>query len=280
MKTAKHLLVAVMSFSLLFLMNSCSKDDDTPNPPPPNNVTVVKTWDIPLKSSYVVPAPTGRTDSGTARLELMSDNSLRYTLNVTNLGADDSLSTAELRAGDVVSEGPALLDLNPTFASNAFTDTLTGLRQSLVDSLQTAPVYLTIQSLDQPEGIVRGQLDKTIDYAADLDLSGSNVVPPTTTGSTGIGSIRLTSDKTLYSNINVSNLDAGDSLTNAGLYLGAAGATGALFQQLAAIGADFGTTKTYSLSDELITQLKNDPMYLNVYSGLQAANGLLRGQLR
>ena len=279
MKTAKRLLVAVMVLSFLFVMDSCSKDDND-NPLPPNNPTVTKTWDIPLKSSYVIPSPNARTDSGTAKIELMSDNSIRYTLNVNNLASGDALGSAELRSGDVVSEGPVLIDLNPTFTNGVFSDTLTGLRQSLVDSLQNTPVYLTVQSTQQPEGVVRGQLDKTIDYAADLALSGANVVPPVSTAATGVASIRLTSDKMLYSNISATNLDAGDSLTTAGLYLGAAGATGAVFQQLAATGADFGTTKTYTLSDELITQLKNDPMYLNVYSGAQATNGLLRGQLR
>jgi hypothetical protein len=279
MKTVKHLLVAVMSLSSLLVFDSCSKDDND-NPNPPATPTVVKTWDIPLKASYVIPAPNARTDSGTAKLELMSDNSLRYNINVNNLASGDVLGSAELRSGDVVSEGPVLLDLNASFSNGVYSDTLTSLRQSLVDSLQNSPVYLTVQSTQQPEGVVRGQLDKTIEFASDVALSGSNVVPPVATGATGTASIRLTSDKTLYSNISATNLDAGDSVTTAGLYLGAAGATGTLFQQLAATGADFGTTKTYTLSDELITQLKNDPIYLNVYSGAQATNGLLRGQLR
>jgi CHRD domain len=272
-------LVAVMSFSSLLVFDSCSKDDND-NPNQPATPTVVKTWDVPLKASYVIPAPNARTDSGTAKIELLSDNSLRYNINVNNLASGDVLGAAALRSGDVVAEGPVLLDLNAAFTNGVYSDTLTSLRQSLVDSLQNSPVYLTVQSTQQPEGVVRGQLDKTIEFAADLSLSGTNVVPPVATGATGTASIRLTADKTLYSNISATNLDAGDSLTTAGLYIGAAGATGTLFQQLAATGADFGTTKTYTLSDELITQLKNAPIYLNVYSGAQATNGLLRGQLR
>jgi len=280
MKTAKHLFFCAIALSSIFLLNSCSKDEDVQNPPDIIPVTLVKHWEIPLSAKFEVPAPAGRTETGTAVLDLMSDNSLRYSVTVADVAATDSLTMSHLHAGDVVTAGPVILDLEPVFVNGVATDTISGLRQSLADSIQNGAVYLNVHSRELPGGIVRGQLDKTIDFAADIALDGGSVVPPTTTTADGTTVLRLTSDKTLYSNVSIENLDAGDALSTAALYLGAAGATGAKFQDLATALADFGITKTSILSDELITQLKNDAMYVNVFSTNQATNGLVRGQVR
>jgi len=281
MKTAKHLFFLVCSISAMFLMYSCSKDETTDNPDPNTPPTVLKHWEIPLSAMFEVPAPSGRTDSGTAVLDLMSDNSLRYSINITNLAAGDSLIMAHLHAGDPVTSGPVILDLAASFVNNSAADTITNLRQTLVDSLNNnQSIYLNVHSTQLPDGVARGQLDKNIVYAADIALTGGDVVPPTTTSATGNAYLRLTSDNILYSNTSVNNLDANDTLSTAAIYQGAAGATGALFQDLVASAAEFGTTMADTLSAELANGLRNDPLYINVYSINQATNGLIRGQIR
>lgn len=279
MKTAKLLFFGAVTAASLFVLNACTKDDNENPDPGPGPATSVKKWDIPLSAAYEVPAPTGRTETGTASLELMSDNSLRYTINVPTVTAGDSLTMAHLHAGDVVTSGPVILDLHPTFVNGTYSDTITGISQSLADSIQNGAVYLNVHSRDFPEGLIRGQLDKTIDFAADVNMTGANVVPAVTTTAEGNSYFRLTSDKVLYSSIAVDNVEAGDSVTTAGLYLGGADANGTLFQQFADSYADFGVTKTDTLTDEQITQLKNDPVYVSAASKNQA-NGLVRGQIR
>lgn len=279
MKTAKQLFFGAVTVASLFILNSCTKDDNNPTDPGDGPVTLVKKWEIPLNAAFEVPAPAGRTETGNAVLELMSDNSLRYSINVPSVTAGDSLTMAHLHAGDPVTAGPVILNLEPVFVNGVAADTITGLRQTLADSIETGAVYLNVHSRDFPDGLVRGQLDKSIDFASDVNLTGANVVPAVNTTAEGKSYFRLTTDKILYSNIAVNNVEAGDSVTTAGLYLGGADANGTLFQQFADSYADFGVTKSDTLTDEQITQLKNDPIYVTAASKNQA-NGLVRGQIR
>ena len=55
---------------------SCKKDDAVPAP------TIVKQWTVALSAKNENPVPAGRTETGTALLMLMSDNSLTYTITV------------------------------------------------------------------------------------------------------------------------------------------------------------------------------------------------------
>src|SRR5205085_5157574 len=63
----------------IVLLENC-KHDSMPGP------TTVKKWEaVEMKSIYEVPAPAGRTEEGEATLELLSDNSLKFTLHIHNL---------------------------------------------------------------------------------------------------------------------------------------------------------------------------------------------------
>ncbi|WP_336513899.1 CHRD domain-containing protein [Pollutibacter soli] len=279
MKTAKQLFFGAITVASLFVMNSCTKDDNDPSNPGGSNPTMVKKWEIPISAAFEIPAPAGRTETGNAVLELWSDNSLRYSINVPSVTAGDSLTMAHLHSGDPVTVGPVILNLAPTFVNGVASDTITGLRQSLADSIETGAVYLNVHSKDFPDGLVRGQLDKTIDFATDVNMTGANVVPAVNTTADGKSYFRLTTDKILYSTTTVNNIEAGDSVTTGALYLGAADANGTLMQQFADSYADFGITKADTLTDEQITQLKSDPVYVTIASKNQA-NGLVRGQIR
>jgi hypothetical protein len=93
-------------------------------------------------------------------MKLYSDNSFSYTLTVDNLAATDALVTAHLHAGDVITSGPVILPFDPTFSGNTASDTLTGLRQSLVDSLKddANDIYVNVHTTQVGSGLVRGQL--------------------------------------------------------------------------------------------------------------------------
>ncbi|RYY90791.1 MAG: hypothetical protein EOO11_23370, partial [Chitinophagaceae bacterium] len=54
---------------------SCDKDNDDNNNPAP---TTTREWNLTLSPRNEVPAPAGRTETGTAQLKLLSDNSLQY----------------------------------------------------------------------------------------------------------------------------------------------------------------------------------------------------------
>jgi hypothetical protein len=274
-KKMKINVLIVSGLSLFVLSSSCSKSDN--NTPAP---TVVKHWDIAMNAKYENPAATGRTETGTASLDLYSDNSFKYNIAVTGLAGGDALTASHIHFGDAATNGPVILNFNPVFSANAATATIKGLRQTLVDSIQTGTVYVNVHSTQFPGGLVRGQMDKTIDYAVDVALSGTNEVPAVTTTATGLALLRLMTDKTLYSKVTVSNLEANDTLTAAHFHgPAAAGVNAGVLQGLCSSAADFGIVKSNLLTDANVTNLKTAAVYVNVHSKVKPG-GIIRGQIR
>lgn len=269
----KYLLFA----SILITAGSCSKDNSNPVVGP----TIVKEWTIPMAAANENPAPAGRAETGSAKLQLYSDNSLKYNITVTGLAADDQLVNAHLHAGDVITSGPVVLPLEPTFTAGTATGTITGLRSSLVDSLKSAAneIYINVHSTQVGSGLLRGQLNTGLDMVADIPMTGANEVPAVNTTATGMALLRLTTDKKLYSKITVTGLEDGDALSAAHIHSGAAGANGDVVVGLYGSSAEFGTAKIIPVEDATIATLKNDPIYVNAHSTNHPA-GIIRGQIR
>jgi hypothetical protein len=258
---------------LATVFQSCEHDDD-------DSPSTVKTWNVDIKAIYEVPAPAGRNEEGEATIELLSNNSLRYTIHIHNLSASDALNNAHIHSGDAGTSGGILIPFNPTFTGAGTTGTVTGLRQGQIDTLLGYPVYVNVHSTQVPAGLARGQLDKEVVLAKDIVLLGSNEVPPVSTTATGVAILRLTHDKVLYSKVTVTNLESNDTLTVSHIHPGAAGANGSPLIFLCNNLADFGVLKISSpLPDAQYNQLLNDPMYVNAHSRRHGP-GLVRGQVR
>ncbi|THU40096.1 CHRD domain-containing protein [Niastella caeni] len=254
-------------------LQSCEHDKD-------DGPSKVKRWDVDIKAIYEVPAPPGRNEEGEATIELFADNSLKFNLHIHNLSPSDALTNAHIHIGDAGTSGGIIIPFNPTFVGAGATGTVTGLRQGQVDTLQNMPVYVNVHSKEVPAGLARGQLDKRIEFAADITLSGANEVPPVSTTATGLAILRLTHDKVLYSKVTVTNLESNDTLTAAHIHPGAAGTNGPPLIFLCNNLADFGVLKISSpLDDAWVTQLKTTPMYVNAHSRRHGP-GLIRGQIR
>jgi hypothetical protein len=255
------------------LLQSCEHDSD--------DASSVKKWgDVEMKAIYEVPAPAGRNEEGEATIELFADNSLKYSFHIHNLSPGDALTNAHIHAGDAATPGGVLIPLNPAFTGAGASGTVTGLRSGQIDTLLTMPVYINVHSTQAPGGLVRAQLDKTIDYAVDVSMNGANERPnPVTTTATGLSILRLMTDKTLYSNVTVNNLETNDTLSVAHVHRGTADIAGPVRITLCSSRADFGVVKSQTLVDSLITILKNDPCYTNAHSKLKPA-GIVRGQIR
>ena len=256
---------------------SCSDDKDDPIVTP----SIVKEWNVPLAAANENPAPADRTETGTAAMQLLSDNSFKYTITVNGLKADDQLVNAHLHTGDVITSGPVVLPFEPTFSGGNSTGTITGLRQSLVDSLKSSAndIYVNVHSSQVGAGLVRGQLNTTVDMAADVALSGANEVPAVNTTATGKALLRLTTDKKLYSKITVADLEGNDTLTAAHIHPGGVGTNGGVLVGIYGDSTEFGKTKIIDVADSIVTKLKNDSLYVNVHSKRHPA-GTIRGQIR
>jgi len=265
----------LLHFLLLSMISMASCEHDPAVLP-----TTVKKWEnLLIASKNEVPAPAGRTEEGELTLELKSDNSLSFDFHIHNLTPGDALTAAHIHTGDAGTAGTVMINLNPTFNGAEGSGVVTGLRQGQIDTLLNQPVYFNVHSTQLSAGIARAQLDKTVEFAMDISLSGANEVPAVTTTATGLCILRLTDDKMLYSKITVNNIETNDTLRVAHIHRGAAGSNGPVRIFLASTIDDFGILKTATLVDSLYTMLKNDPVYANAHSKLRGS-GLVRGQIR
>lgn len=263
--------------SLTMALVACKKDDPAPVIVP----TIVKEWKIPLAAKNENNPPSSRTETGTANLKLLSDNSLTYTIAVVGLASGDVLNAAHIHVGDVISNGGVILGLNPTFSGGNASGTITNVRTTLIDSLKddVNELYFNVHSTQVASGLVRGQLNTNIEMAEFITLSGANEVPAITTTATGTALIRVTSAKKIYTKVSITNLETGDAMTAAHIHKAAAGVNGAVILGFYSSAADFGTVKINTLTDVLYTAIKTDAIYVNTHS-TNKPSGILRGQIR
>lgn len=267
-------LLATCCLPAMILFNACSKDDNNPVQQP----TLVKEWTVHLNVNNELTAPTGRTDSGTAVLQLYSDDTLRFSLTVKNLAAGDGLTASHIHAGDAVTNGSVYIPFNGTFTNNALSGAVL-LTPAQADSIQNFPMYVNIHSTQSPGGIMRGQMDKNIVFAANVVMTGANEVPPVTTTATGTTYLRLADDNTLFSKVVVADLESGDTWTAAHVHTGAPGVNGDVLVPLCNSATDFGISISSALTADVATTLLTAEVYANAHTTNHPA-GIIRGQIR
>ena len=121
-------------------------------------------------------------------------------------------------------------------------------------------------------------MEKTISFAVDIPLSGTNEVPPVTTTCTGMALLRMSGD-TLFSVVSFTGMEVGDTMTVSHIHRGAAGTNGPVRIFLANTTADFGVPRKTFLVDSLKTIVLSDPCYVNAHSKSRPG-GKIRGQIR
>jgi hypothetical protein len=257
---------------------SCKKNkDDGPK------VTTVKEWTLQLSAKNENPAPAGRTETGTFVLRVMSDKSVQYNISVTGLAGSDALTAAHIHTGNPGVNGGVILNFAPTFTGSTAAGSVANVRQTLLDSMTggTAELYVNVHSTQVGSGLVRAQLNSTVQWAQDINLAGANEVPAVTTTVTGIARFRMTSDGKLFYRVNVTDLPTGDgTLTAAHIHNGAAGANGSVLVLLASGIADFNVDKQLQLTDVQKTAIDGTgALYVNAHSTIFPA-GIVRGQIR
>jgi hypothetical protein len=276
MKRLKLSSAILLSLTLFVFLNSCSKSSSSSNTP-----TVTKHWDIIMNAKFEVPAPSGRSETGTAALDLYSDMTMKYTINVTGLASGDGLTAAHIHTGDPMTGGPVILGFNPTFTNGIATGQVS-VRSTLADSLKngTADFYVNVHSTQVPGGLLRGQLNNPVVFAADISMVGANEVPPVVTTASGMALLRLTTDKTLYAKVTVTGLEAGDVLTASHIHAAATGVNGSVIVPLSAISSDFGVELKFpNITDANVTLITTGQVYVNAHS-INHPAGLIRGQIR
>jgi CHRD domain len=268
----------VLGFCLL-IITSCSNDDDENTPAK----TLVQSFNIALNTSNAIPMVSDRSETGIIAMSLFDDNSLEFTITVNNLATTDALTAAHIHMGDVVSAGGVAITLvdgnNIAFAGNTANGTIT-LSTAEISTLQGGDVYVNVHSTESGPGLVRGQIDQSVDSAYNVSLSPANAVPPIMGRSeSGTAYFRLVGS-TLYYKVIVNDFDATDAIAGGHIHEGSSSVNGGVFISLEIFDiSQLNVTKSIQLDSGNLTKINNDELYVNIHSNQQEL-GLLRGQIR
>lgn len=274
MKKLNILLMFV--FSALFAF-SCTDEEEVP-------VKVqVQTFDIMLDNANSIPMVMDRDETGDIQMNLYDDNTLEFTITINDLSGSDALTMAHVHTGDVVTAGGVAITLvdgtDISFSGNTATGEIL-LTDDEVATLQGSDVYVNVHSSEQPAGLVRGQIDQTIDNAYNVAMSPSNEIPAIEgRNETGSAFIRIIGT-TMYYKVMVEDLDATDAITAGHIHEGTSTENGGVLINLEITdGEQLDQTKSLELSTDELSKVNNDALYVNIHS-TQHGGGLLRGQIR
>jgi hypothetical protein len=270
-------ITAFSIIAILFLqLTSCSKSNDaTPA------ATVTWTKSVTMSTKFEVPALATRSETGTATLDLLSDNTLKYNIVVSGLASGDVITGAHIHLGNAASSGGVYIPFTvpANFSGTTLTGTTGVLTAGQIDTLKNQPAYVNVHTTQAASGLIRGQIDSKVTFAADVTMTGANEVPAVTTTATGLATIRVTEDKNIYVKVVVSNLESTDALSAAHIHSGASTVSGPVILGFYSAATDFGVVKKLALTDALYTSLLNDVIYVNAHSTTRPS-GLVRGQIR
>ncbi|NJK97115.1 MAG: CHRD domain-containing protein [Bacteroidales bacterium] len=268
----KYPVIKLLILILIPVAISCQKDDD--------DKMTEKEHNIELETSQEIPTVINRNEKGTANLKLYEDSTLSFKISVSDLSADDQLTVAQIHTGGPVDVGSPVIVLVDNsaikFNGNSASGTVK-LNSSQFNAVKNdGDFYVNVHSTKLPLGLVRGQLNKTITYAQNIDLTAmSNPLRP----ETGTAILRMDKDSTLFYKVSVNNLTEGDMLTSAQINVGASGVEGPSIISLYSSFDEYGTAKSTDLTGSQANFLLTSPVYISV-SSEQVPGELLRGQIR
>lgn len=238
-----------------------------------------KYWNETASSNYEVPVTRSTEIKAKFFLNLMTDHVFYYDILVDTSFKEDELTAAVLYTGTAASTGTLFADLKPTINGRHLSGNVQ-LTAEQAAVMMDQPVFLNVLSKLNPGGLVRLQLEKNIDFYADIPLTGTDVVPAVTTAASGKVILRITTDKVLHYQVMVNGLETGDVLQETHLHTGASGTNGTQQYVMAATAADYNVVKAAEgVTDAILAIFKTGTAYIDVHSANNTA-GLLRGQLR
>ncbi len=220
---------------IILLFSSCSDDDSS------TDKTLLQTFDVALNTENAIPMVAERDESGDISMKLYDDNSLDFTITINNLDATDILTAAHVHIGDVVSTGGVAITLvngtDISFNGNTATGQL-NLTSEEIAALKGDDIYVNVHSMQSAPGLVRGQVDQTIDNAYNIAISPSNEVPAVMgRNETGTAVLRIVGNS-LYYKISVSELEATDMITAGHIHEGSSAMNGGVLVNLQMTGND------------------------------------------
>lgn len=266
----------ILGFCLIS-MTQCDDDNDI------STKTVVESFDIKLSSSNSIPNIMDRNETGNIQMYLYSDNSLEFTITINNLVETDTLTTAHVHNGNVVSTGSVAITLvdasDIKFEENIAKGSIK-LTNLEVINLYANDVYINVHSKESSSGLLRGQVNKTVDQAYNIILSPENEIPVVSDRNEDASAYFRIIGSKMYYKIIINNLADDAIITGAHIHEGSSTVNGGVFLNLDITDNDqLNIMKSISLSESELSKIKNDKLYVNIHSS-DVPSGLLRGQIR
>ncbi|MBS1911089.1 MAG: CHRD domain-containing protein [Bacteroidetes bacterium] len=253
----------------------------------PDSFMVGTAYAIPSAATYefngadVTPPNNGTSGSGSGYLIYDSAaHSARYIVNWSELG--DNATAVEIHRGSIGTNGPRALALPLSAGSTMSVGTWMGMSDTDIAAMKQGALYITVNTASHPDGEIRGQLIPVDMFTASLEPA--NEVPPQSgTLASGTAYMALGSYPNGAYTLAVIGAygDITDSVTAAGLYLGATGNTGPLLATVEndmphhlAFAKDIAPTE---ITADQVAAIRSGNSYLNAYSPAYGS-GEIRGQ--
>ncbi|HVZ39728.1 MAG TPA: CHRD domain-containing protein [Candidatus Kapabacteria bacterium] len=253
----------------------------------PDSFMVGMAYAIPSAATYefdgrnVVPPNSGAGGSGSGYLIYdPATRSARYIVNWSDLGGD--VTGVKIRRGTAGTNGPKALALPLSAGSSMCVGMWTGMSDTDIAAMKHGALYITVNTASHPDGEIRGQLIPVDMFAASLEPA--NEVPPqsgTLASGTAYMALGSFADGSYTLAVIGAYGDITDSVTAAGLYLGAPGNIGPLLETVEndephhlEFSKDIASGE---ITADQVTAIRSGNSYLNVYSPAYGG-GEIRGQ--
>lgn len=248
-----------------------------------------------LTGAQEVP-PVGTSATGSARIVLAPDGQSMRVVVVTDLSRSQ-ITQAHIHVGTPGVNGGIAFFLSEAGFGSPLLVTLTPADylsppqaptyEAFLNALRAQSTYVNIDTMTQPNGEIRGQLDAPLLFSG--MLSGDQEVPPVDTTASGSGQVVITADRTrMRFALAVSDLTAAQ-ITQAHIHVAPPGENGPVTFFLANGGftnlrlgtltpSDFLSSPDVPSYDDFVDALLGGFTYMNVHT-MTHMDGEIRGQL-
>lgn len=160
------------------------------------NLAVNKvTFDAFLNGAQEVPA-VATNATGTSYFSLNSTfTSMDYEVQVNGLSGP--ITGAHLHLGGPTANGPVEVDLTSNVNGNRISGTISGmaLSQTLIEAMLSSGVYINIHTAANPNGEIRGNINRLGREGYTIRMDGAQEVPAVTTNAVGGGIVTISRER-------------------------------------------------------------------------------------
>lgn len=244
-------------------------------------------FDGVLSGMQEVPAVTTNA-SGVSQFSLNSDfSSISYSVQVEGLSG--AIMGAHLHNAAAGANGPVVVDLSGDVSGNTISGTISGaaLTQSLIIELLESNIYINVHTAANPNGELRGQVNRVAREGYSVNLSGDQEVPGVSTSANGGGIVTISRERN-NAHVMLVVKDLSGPITASHIHNAAAGMNGGVefdlspwFAKANDYDGAFGyltATGTMPMNAAAETKFRNNEMYVNVHTAANP-NGEVRGQV-